>query len=103
MYRSVDPAGPGKTKEWTFDDTGKMHIRTTQDVQPILDLNHAEADHLPRHYGEARWRKVGSIPEVVAQIWSAECGAAIGTREFTEYAKRKLMDGEYAKLRVKGL
>jgi hypothetical protein len=45
-------------------------------------------------------RYMGSAPLVVVQIWAKECGAKPGTREFLEYARRKLTDGEYARLKV---
>lgn len=80
---------------------GKIHIRRTQDVQSLIDLNKYEAEAAPSMFGQARVRKVGSIPFVVAETWSRECGAAIGTKEFALYCKRKLMDGDFAKFRIK--
>lgn len=80
---------------------GKIHIRRTQDVQSLIDLNKHEAEAAPSMFGQARVRKLGSIPFVVAETWSRECGAAIGTKEFALYCKRKLMDGDFAKFRIK--
>ena len=85
-----------------FDNDGRLVIRRTQDVEDILRRNAAEAEYMPSMHGDAAVRKVGSIPHVVAQEWSRECGEAIGTKGFAEYVKRKLMDGDFAKLRVKG-
>lgn len=41
---------------------------------------------------------LGSIPMVIASQWAKECGSGIGTKEFGEYAKKKLMSGDYSKL-----
>jgi hypothetical protein len=96
----IDPfSGIG---ERMVEDDGKLHISRSQDVQAILQRNKDEASFMPSKYGEAAWRKVGSIPFVVAEQWSMECGAGIGTKEFMAYCKRKLLDGDYAALRVKG-
>jgi hypothetical protein len=52
-------------------------------------------------FGQAAVRKIGSIPFVVADQWSRECGAGIGTKEFAAYCKRKLLDGDFAAFRIK--
>lgn len=80
-----------------------LHIRRQQDVQAIIDRNRVEAEIMPSKFGEAAWRKVGSVPFVVAEQWSAECGAGIGTKEFSDYCQRKLLDGDFAAFRVKGV
>ena len=80
---------------------GKLLIRRSQDVQSLIDQNHHEASVVPSMFGQARVRKLGSIPFVVAETWSRECGAGIGTKEFALYAKKKLMDGEFSKFRIK--
>lgn len=80
---------------------GKLIIKRTQDVTSLLEQNAAEREFLPSMHGDAAVRKIGSIPFVVAEEWSRECGAAIGTKEFGLYVKKKLMDGDFAKFRVK--
>lgn len=87
-------------KDKMIEDDGKLHIIRSQDVQPILDANQrARTSELNRHSG---LRHAGSVPMVVAEQWSRECGAAIGTKEFAGYVKKKLMDGDWAKLRIHG-
>jgi hypothetical protein len=78
----------------------KLVINRTQDVQFILDDNQRIAQETAHHRGDMRL--AGRIPFVVAETWARECGARIGTKEFAEYCKGKLMDGEFAKLRVRG-
>lgn len=82
---------------------GKLIVNRSQDVRSVIEQNKIEADTAPSAHGDAKFRKVGSIPFVVAEQWSAECGAAIGTQEFAIYCKRKLMDGDFAAFRVRGV
>ncbi|TAE78731.1 MAG: hypothetical protein EAZ84_00400 [Verrucomicrobia bacterium] len=89
--------------ERMIEQDGKLIINRSQDVQALIERNKAEAEILPSKYGEAAWRKVGSIPLTLAEAWAKECGANIGTKEFAIYAKKKLMDGEFAAFRIKGV
>jgi hypothetical protein len=89
--------------ERMIEQDGKLHVQRRQDVQAIIDQNKREADFLPSMHGEAAYRKVGSIPFVVAEEWAKECGAAIGTKEFALYCKKKLLDGDFAAFRIKGV
>jgi len=88
--------------ERMIEQDGKLHVQRKQDVESIIARNKFEAETAPSMYGDAAIRKVGSIPLTIAETWSRECGAAIGTREFALYCKKKLMDGENAAFRIKG-
>lgn len=88
--------------ERMLEQDGKLIISRHQDVQSLLDENKALADVAPSAHGDAKFRLAGRIPLVVAEQWSAECGEAIGTKAFAEYVRRKLADGDFARLRVKG-
>ena len=90
-----------KTKLVTDKETGNIWINTVQDVEPILRRNHELSTVLPNHAGDYRWRYVGEIPLVICQQWQKECGAAMGSKEFTEYDKKKLKDPDYKILLVK--
>ena len=81
-------------------EDGKLHIVRTQDTEPILKENHAMRE-TPTSLGQPM-RLAGRVPAVVCQQWAKECGSAIGTAEFNEYVKKKLMDGDFAKFRIKG-
>jgi len=89
--------------ERMIEEDGKLVVDRRQDIDALIDQNKAEADAAPSMFGHAAVRKVGSIPLVVAEQWSRECGEAIGTKAFAEYCKRKLMDGDFAKFRIKGV
>lgn len=89
-------------KERMVEQDGKLIIQRSQDVQNLLDGNARLASIAPSAHGDAKFRLAGRIPFVVAEQWSTECGAAIGTQEFGLYVKKKLLDGDFARLRVKG-
>lgn len=89
-------------KERMFEEDGRLIVRRHQEVSSLLDENRALADVAPSMHGDAAFRLAGRIPLVVAEQWAAECGEAIGTQGFAAYVKRKLADGDFARLRVKG-
>lgn len=88
--------------ERMIEQDGKLIISRQQNVQNLLDENHEISTYAPSAHGDAKFRLAGRIPLVVAEQWSAECGEAIGTQAFAQYIRRKLADGDFAKLRVKG-
>lgn len=89
--------------ERMVEEDGKLIVDRHQDIQALIDRNKAEADVAPSMFGQAAVRKIGSIPLVIAEQWSRECGAAIGSKEFSSYCKKKLMDGDFAAFRIKGV
>ena len=95
--------GAAITEDVRYED-GKIYNVRTQDVDGIIDYARHMADaHTKPFYGDAAWRYVGTIPLALAEAWSKETGIRIGTREFAELCKKRLMDGTYAYLRVKGV
>ncbi len=88
--------------ERMVEEDGKLVISRRQDVRALLDDNHELSTVAPSMHGDAAFRLAGRIPLVVAEQWSRECGEAIGTQGFAAYVKRKLADGDFARLRVKG-
>lgn len=91
-----------QTANETYDFVdGKLVIKKTQDIQSLIDQNAFERENAPSMFGEMAMRKIGSIPLIIAEQWAKECGAGVGTKEFAAYAKRKLMDGDFAKFRIK--
>lgn len=83
--------------------TEKLIIRTSQDVQPILDAN-AELVNLggDGFFGpERNWRRIASIPEVVIAKWLMEEGLNIARKEDWDYiVKKKLRDPEFSRFRT---
>ena len=89
------------SEKYSMDSDGLIRVIRSQDVQSLIDQNKHEAEAAPSMFGQAAVRKIGSIPFVVADQWSRECGAGIGTKEFAAYCKRKLLDGDFAAFRIK--
>lgn len=92
----------GLIEKISFED-GKMHVqRTNPDVSSLIRRNHEMAADAPSMHGDAAYRYVGSIDAVMAEQWSRECGAGVGTTEWSAYVKKKLQSGEFSKFLVKG-
>ena len=83
-------------------EDNKIQVARSHDVSGILKEIHDLKDHIPSMHGDAKARWVGSIPLVIAEQWSRECGAAIGTHEYAGYIRKKLSDPDYKKLLIKG-
>ena len=93
---------PGTRERYVTDADGKVARQVVQDAQGIVDGIAAARDIIkPRTApGDGTW--VGTVPIILAQTWAKECGAPIGTKEFNQYLMKKLLDGEFAKLRGVG-
>lgn len=79
---------------------GEFAFIKTQDVTEILRAAHEAKDMFKKDTGPVQGRYLGTVPVIIAQQWAKECGHAIGTKEWAKYAKTKLKDGEYSKLRI---
>ena len=86
------------TKIYAEDD--KVIISRSQDVSAILDYN--KEKQIEGYNRKSDLRHVTSIPFVVVEIWLKESGLKIGSREFAEYVKKKLLSGDYSKLMIHG-
>jgi hypothetical protein len=87
-----------KTSYKTEDD--KLIVSRSQDVSAILDFN--KEKQIDGHNRKSDMRHVTSIPFVVAEMWLKESGLKLGSPEFSEYVKGKLLSGDYSKLMVHG-
>jgi hypothetical protein len=67
------------------------HVVTSINADPFIEGVKALSE---KHSKTAKTpigsRYVGSIDPVTAEVFARECGAAIGTREFAIYAKKRL-------------
>ena len=88
--------------ERIVEQDGTLFIQRSQDVQSMIDDNHALSTVAPKSYGPANFRLVGRVPLVIIEEWSRICGAAIGTKEFTEFVRKQLLNGDFSKFLVKG-
>ncbi len=87
-----------KTQYHVEDD--KVVVNRQQDIQRILDFNRER--NIDGHNKKSDMRLVGSIPFVVVELWLQESGLKLGSQEFAEYVKKKLMSGEFSKLIANG-
>ena len=85
------------------EQDGYVHVRETEDAQPLLDANQrlrSIYDEIPNHGRNGRL--AARVSATVAQNWANECGHPIGTQGYMAYAKRKLVTGDYSKFRIEG-
>jgi hypothetical protein len=78
----------------------KVVVSRSQDVQAILDFN--KERNIDGHKKGSDMRLVGSVPFVVVEMWLRESGLKLGSQEFAEYVKKKLMSGDFSKLIANG-
>ena len=82
----------------TEDD--KLIVQRSQDVQSVLDFN--KERNIDGHNVNSDMRLAGSVPFVVIEQWIKESGCKLGSQEFAEKKKKKLMSGEFSKLIANG-
>lgn len=82
------------------EEGDKVVINRSQDVQSILDYN--KEKQIAGSVAGGEMRHVGQVPFVVVEGWLRESGLKLGSKEFAEYVKKKLMSGEFSKLLVHG-
>ena len=82
-----------------YREDGKIKVVKQMDVEPLIHAIPAYAELHAQNPSAGR-KYTGSIDLYTAQNWSQECGAAVGTKEFAAYAKKKLDSGEFDKFRA---
>lgn len=82
------------------EEDDKVVISRSQDVQAILDYN--KEKQIAGTVAGGEMRHVGQVPFVVVEAWLRESGLKLGSKEFAEYVKKKLVSGEFSKLLVHG-
>jgi len=86
-----------ETGFWVED--GKIVIRKTQDVEPILDNNKRLMNDGDGYSPSRDMRRVASIPNVIIEQWIRE-GVNIFDPNHKDAIRRKLNSSEYAHLRT---
>lgn len=81
---------------------GSIVVSKTVDAEPVMDAMKAYGDFIDRHsQRKMAQRIVGSLDTVTAFKWMQESGLKVGTREFAQFAiKRIKNDNTYRKFRV---
>lgn len=94
------PSSPIVEKLYLDPNGRDVHFIKKQDVQGILDAAKDAAETLRPNTGPVGSKYLGTVPVLIAQQWAKECGASVGSREWAIYAKGKLRDGTWSRLRV---
>lgn len=85
------------------EDRGAMTVVRTARVDPVFEHVRYYSDRQNTVAPAERSKLgvyLGSIDGITAAQWAKECGAAIGTREFAAYAKKKLMSPDWQRYRA---
>ena len=64
----------GIRHEWEDHEDGTYTVHSSQDVEPILDLNKAMANHNDGYSPSRELRRVATIPNILINKWLVEEG-----------------------------
>jgi len=84
-----------------FDEaTKKTIIQTSQDVEPLLDINQRKLNDSDKSW-KGDFHHVASIPVIVWEQWWHELGSNPGLKENRQWLAAKLNSKDWCKLRTK--
>lgn len=96
MRRFLDYDPETKTTDYIhLDGTGQAVIESIQDVEESIRFNQIMGERLNKK--DERWF-VSNIPNHLCVKWAQECGCKPFTKEWVEYAKKKVGDRDFSKL-----
>ncbi len=81
-------------------EDNKVVVSRSQNIQEILDFNREK--QIDGHNRNSEFRHVCGIPFVELEKWLHESGLQLGSQEFAQYIKKKIISGDYSKLMVHG-
>ena len=86
----------------TADRDGNVTIRHSMDVEPVFEgVRMMSQSQLHSPVKDAHGRTyLGSIDPITAVNWAKECGHPLYSKEWREFAKKRLMDRDFAKFRA---
>lgn len=84
-----------RKRESYVEDGDSFHVVRSIDVEPMLSGIRAQSEGTYKHR-----KYIGSIDPVTAEVWARECGHRLYSKEWREYALKKLKDPDYAKFRA---
>jgi len=89
---------PGITRKFVDNEDGTFTILSSQDAEPLLDLNKAMANENDGYTPSRDMRRLASIPAVLMEKWLAEVN--YDSNALREYVIKKLNDPDYLWLRT---
>ena len=87
-------------QEWHKLEDGKTLIKTTQDVQSILDANQSARSNQTSNW-KGDWHSVAEIPTLIWGDWHREFGGDPMAKENRMRLIAKLNSRDWCKLRTK--
>lgn len=87
-----------KISERIFSQDGKLIIHQQHDFQRTIEAATAARNAGAGDLGESK--AIGRIPAKLAAMWAKEAGVAYGSDEHMRIMEKKMLDGEFAKLRI---
>lgn len=86
---------------WEDNQDGTYTVHSEQDVEDLLDLNKAMANHNDGYSPSREWRRAAFIPAIVLLKWRQELGGTdpLGPENRT-WLKRRLNDPDWQHLRT---
>lgn len=94
MKRVLDYDPLTGTTTYFETQEGRNVLTYSQDIQPTVDHNKRMAEKLDK---KAKYWHIGTIPDALIMQWSKECGHRPFTKEWQQYAMKKLDSVEYRK------
>ena len=101
LYERALELRQNKQEKIEFTPDGQMIIKKTLNAEPIIEAVKMSSEIETPSRNNKGMLHLGSIDVLTARNWSKECGAAVGTKEFAAYAKKKLQQGEFSRFAVK--
>ncbi len=89
----------GVEEWWRHNGDGTCTIRVTQDVEPTLDRNTAEANHDDGWDSSKLFRRMARIPQVIVQDFRNKGINLLKPHEHEKELKRLMNDSDFRKLR----
>ncbi len=101
ILRSVDPDGT----KYFFEDDGKLTVKNSQDVEPILKKNKRMYNDGDGYSASKDLKRVASIPTLVLTLWAKEYNGSnnwfgLPADERKKILKRKLNSNEFRYFRT---
>lgn len=95
---TIDPLSGVRTDFIDHADN-EFKIVSSMDAQPVLDNVKRLKDHQQSTVGHG-FRLAGSVPMTIVHQWAIESNTRPFSKEWHEYAKKKLNSNEFRNLRV---
>jgi hypothetical protein len=90
----------GIVHSWEDHGDGRFTIHSSQDVEPVLELNKAMATHNDGYSPSREWRRAAHIPAILLLKWRQEIGSDPLHPQNRAWLLRRLNDSDWRTLRT---